>query len=82
MIRKNKNKLTVGAIYDCKKGGIRRLDKITDDYLYFSVIIGMKYDKLHWKALGKLSRKIAEKQFVEGRILQEEYIVRMYGEDR
>ncbi|MEK3673563.1 hypothetical protein [Paenibacillus sp. FSL R10-2771] len=62
--------LEVGAIYKCSDGNIRKLNKIEDDYLHYSVPIGDK-GKWQWMNLGRTYRWQAEPFFLGGKIIDQ-----------
>ena len=63
--------LIEGAVYQCaNEGGVRRLDKIEDAYLHYSVLIGDKNPSI-WMKLTRTYRSQVERDFVEGQIIED-----------
>lgn len=66
------NELIEGAIYRCADGDVRRLDKIEDDFLSYSLPIGKRTDQLVWLDVGRTHRHQIESDFVNGKQVSEE----------
>ena len=64
--------LKVGVIYKCSDGEIRRLDKIEDNLLHYSVPIDIKgHAQIRWMTLSGTRRWEAEPLFVNCEIITE-----------
>lgn len=63
--------LTEGSIYSCADGEVRRLDKIEDDFLSYSMPISKIGCRLEWMKLGRTKRYQVESDFINGRIISE-----------
>lgn len=64
-------KLVEGGIYLCFDGDIRRLDKVEDNFLSYSLPMGKRGSRLSWRELGKTRRYQIESSFLKGRIISE-----------
>ena len=67
-------RLIEGVIYLCADGEIRRLDKIEDDFLSYSLPIGKRGSRLAWMELGRTKRYQVESDFLNGKQISEDEI--------
>lgn len=67
-------KLVVGSIYLCSDGDIRRLDKIEDTFLSYSLPMGKRGSRVAWRDLGQTKRYQVESLFLKGKIISESEI--------
>ena len=68
-IKKGNVELIVGAIYVCTDGDIRRLDKIEEKFLSYSLPIGRKGTPVRWVEQGQTYRYQVEDRFINGKII-------------
>jgi hypothetical protein len=69
--KEGNTELVVGAIYKCTDGDIRRLDRIEDRFLSYSLPIGRKGTPVRWLEQGRTYRYQCESLFINGKQIAE-----------